>query len=161
MSERAHRLVVAFSLLCALAGCTAEPSVPAAEATQAPAIASVGDVTVRATTLPTAKLSDAMAREYGVPREPGTVLLVVGMRRGPELQETSLAGRVTVQATDLLGARQRPALREVRSGGGAEGFVDYVGTISVSMPDTVRYEIVATPAGGAPITLRFNRDYFP
>ena len=99
---------------CALvAACGSEPAVPATGEVQAPAKLTTGDVTVRATALPSMRLGDAMASRYGVARDPDTVLLVIGMRRGPQSAETSVAGRVGAEANNLLGNRQRIALREL------------------------------------------------
>lgn len=148
---------LAAALVAVLAACGGElPSSPPAEV-QPPAETRVGDTVLRATTVPTQRLGDAMARQYGVQRSPGTVLVVIGMRRGEGAQETSLPGQVRVHTTDLLGARQQLDIREVRS----DGFIDYVGTARVSLPDTLRYQVDAQPQGGPALSLRFHRDYFP
>jgi hypothetical protein len=130
---------------------------PASTEAEAPAELRTDEVTVRATTLPSLRLNEAMARQYGITRDASSVLLVIGMRRGPQSQESSVAGRVSASASDLLGNRQAIELREIRS----EGFIDYVGTARVSMPDTLRFEIVAKPDGAPAATLRFHRDFFP
>ena len=148
---------LAGACLAILGGCGGERTMPASNEADAPAELRTGDVTVRATTLPTARLNPAMARQYAIAPDAGSVLLVIGMRRGPQPQEASVAGRVSASASDLLGNRQAIALREIRN----EGFVDYVGTARVSMPDTLRFEIVAKPEGAPAATLRFNRDFFP
>lgn len=149
---------VAFGMLLGvLAGCGGQPAAPPASGTLAPAELRVGELTVRATTLPTAQLNEAMARQYGVTRDPGSVLLVVGLRNGPASAEVSVPATVTAQATDLLGKRQDIALREVRTG----AFIDYVGVAFVSMPDTLQFTVAARPQGGQPATLRFNRDFSP
>ena len=157
MTELRIRRSIALALASLLAACGGKPSVPPSAESQAPAELRTGDVTVRATTLPTVRLNDAMARQYEVERRADSVLLVVGMRRGSATQETSVPGRVTALASDLLGNRKTIALREVRS----DGYIDYVGTVPVSMPDTLRYEIIAAPDGAPVATLRFHRDYFP
>lgn len=114
------------------------------------------DLVVRASVLPTQTLGEAVATQYGIERDASTLMLLVGVRRGSDAQETALPARVTATAADLLGKRQDIAMREVRSG----AFVDYVGTAEVIAPDTLRFDIVATPEGGAPMTLQFNRDFF-
>lgn len=142
--------------LALLAGCGGGKPMPSMQEAQLPAEARVGDVTVRATTMPTLRLNAAMAQQYGVAPDARSVLVVVGLRRGDAASETSLPGRIRARATDLLGSSQAIELREMR----ADGFIDYVGTASVSMPDTLRYEIDAQPQGGPALSLRFNRDYF-
>ncbi|HVI58269.1 MAG TPA: DUF4426 domain-containing protein [Luteimonas sp.] len=119
------------------------------------ALARQGDVVVRASAMPTEMLGEAVARQYGIERAPGNVLLLVGVRRGSA--ETALPARVAATATDLLGKRQAIAMREVRSG----EFVDYAGTAHVIAPDTLRFDIEVAPEGGAPMKLQFNRDFFP
>ena len=117
----------------------------------------VGDVLVRANALPTADLGEAVARQYGITRDPGTVMLLVGVRRDGESGETALPARVTANAADLLGKRQQLEMHEVRSG----EFIDYVGTARVIAPDTLRFDVEVTPEGGSTMQLRFNRDFFP
>ncbi len=150
------RALLATCLGFALAACGGQPAPPPAEA-QPPAELRTGDVTVRATTLPTLQLNDAMARAYGVQREAGSVLLVVGLRRGPQSSEASVPGTVSASASDLLGKRQQITLRAVDSG----GYVDHVGVVRVSMPDTLRFRVEARPQAASPATLEFHRDFFP
>ncbi len=152
---RAHP-ACALLLAVALAGC-GKPSMPPSTAPQPPAELRTGEVTVRATTLPTLRLNDAMAHEYGVERDAGSVLLVVGLRRGTQAQETSVSGRVSARASDLLGNRQEIALRRIEGA----GYIDYVGVARVSAPDTLRFEIDVRPDGAPAATLRFHRDFFP
>ena len=154
---RVQARLSAFLACACLAGCGGEPTMPTSAEADAPAELRTGEVTVRATTLPTARLNPAMARQYAIAPDAGSVLLVIGMRRGPQSQETSVAGKVNASASDLLGNRQAVELREIRS----DGFIDYVGTARVSMPDTLRFEIVARPHGAPAATLRFHRDFFP
>lgn len=143
--------------LALLAACGGKPAPPPRADAQPPAELRAGDVTVRATTLPTLQLNDAMARAYGVERDAGSVLLVVGLRRGPQASETSVPGTVTAVATDLLGKRQQIALRAIDSG----GYVDHVGVVRVSMPDSLRFRVEARPQAASPATLEFHRDFFP
>src|SRR3546814_20004924 len=91
----------------------------------------IGDVLVRTNAVPTANLGEAVARQYGIERGTGTVMLLVGVRREGDAGETALPARVTAVASDLLGKRQQLELREVRSGdpgpGPGQGFIDSVG----------------------------------
>lgn len=116
-----------------------------------------GDIVVRANAIPAEALGEAVARQYGIAREPGAVMLLVGVRRGDARAETALPARINATATDLLGKRQAIAMREVRSG----EYVDYVGSARVIAPDTLRFDIEVAPEGGARMALRFNRDFFP
>jgi hypothetical protein len=149
--------LIAIAVCIAVAACGAPPAPPPQAEAQAPAELRTGDVTVRATTLPTLRLNAAMARAYGVQPDPGSVLLVVGLRRGQQAIETSVPGTVTATASDLLGKRQQIALRAVDSG----GYIDHVGVVRVAMPDTLRFRIEVSPQGAPAATLAFHRDFFP
>ena len=151
------RTLLAACLGFTAVACGGNPAPPQRREAQPPAEARVGDITVRATTLPTLQLNDAMARAYGVSPSESSVLLVVGLRRGPQSNETSVPGTVTATASDLLGKRQQVALRAVDSG----GYIDHVGVVRVAMPDTLRFRIEASPQGAPAATLAFHRDFFP
>lgn len=160
MTEPGRFAASAAALLLAsmVAACGSSSPTPAPDAAaHAPASARVGDLVVRASAVPTADLGEAVAGQYGIERDPDTVLLLVGVRRGEGAAETAVAARASARATDLLGNRQAIALREVRSG----AFVDYVGTARVIAPDTLRFDVEVVPEGGAAMSLRFNRDFFP
>src|SRR5690606_31081825 len=106
---------------------------------------------------PTAVLDATVAARYGVAPAPDAFLLLVGLRRGPAHAESSVPARVHVRARDLRGVWQAVPMREVR----VEGFIDYVGTVRVTPPDTLAFEVVATRAGRPPAVLRFSRDVLP
>lgn len=155
---RTHATTCVLAALFALAGCGGgSPALPSGTTAQAPAELRVGDVTIRASAVPTTALGEAAATQYGIVRDPRTVILLVGVRRGPESQETSLPARIRGSAVDLLGRRQEIALREIRSG----EFIDYAGSVRISPPETLRFDLVVERDGAAPATLVFNRDFFP
>jgi len=160
MTDAARRAAMALLVGLGLAGCGSGAPGPAGNHAQAQleASARVGDVIVRANAVSTASLGEAVARQYGIERSNGTIMLLVGVRRDDgNGNETALPARVAAVATDLLGKRQQPAMREVRSG----EFIDYVGTASVIAPDTLRFDIDITVEGGPAMELHFNRDFFP
>ena len=154
-----RRIVHVLCTALMLGGCGGGSPLPpsATAAAQAPAVLQLGDVTIRASAVPTAVLGEAAAKQYDIARDPRTVLLLVGVRRGPESQETSLPARVRGSAVDLLGRRQEIALREIRS----DGFIDYAGSVRISPPETLRFDLVIERDDAAPATLVFNRDFFP
>jgi hypothetical protein len=117
----------------------------------------IGDVHIRASALQTSALNETVARQYGIARDDRTVMLLVGVRTGPVSQETSLPARVRGSAVNLLGKRQQIALREIRS----DGFIDYAGSVRISPPETLRFDLVIERDGAAPAKLSFNRDFFP
>lgn len=155
---------------CALiiAGCggkrTPAPAAPAIAA-QEEAISRVGDITIRASALPTAALSPEVASRYGIARDERMIMLLVGVRQGADLQETSLPAKITATATNLSGQRQEIVLRELRSGdpstGSGQALLDYVGTVETSLPDTLRFDLTIVREGGASSTLQFSREFYP
>ena len=150
---------IASMLLAACGGTPATQEEIAAQmnAAREPAEARVGDVLVRASIAPSASLGDAIARRYGIERDPRTVLLLVGVRRIEGNAEASLPATLTARVRDLRGVRSRIALREIRS----DGFIDYAGEVRVAPPDTLSFEIEAQLEDGTVLPLRFNRDVFP
>lgn len=116
-----------------------------------------GDVIVRANAVVTADLSAAVTEQYGVQRDERTVLLLVGARKMDGDSETSLPARIQARAVDLLGNRQAPEMREIRSG----EFIDYVGSFSIAPPETLRFDIEISTDDGKRATLTFNQDFFP
>ena len=168
MTDAMFRSAATLLLVAALAGCGGSAPGPAASQGQAQqeATARIGDVVVRANAIVTESLGEAVARQYGIERDAGTVMLLVGVRRDDgNGNEVALPARVTAVAVDLLGKRQELAMREVRSGGAGadagEGFIDYVGTARVIAPDTLRFDVEVAPVDGPAMALHFNRDFFP
>ena len=123
----------------------------------------VGDLHVRASAVQTAMLDETVARGYGIARDPHNVLLLVMVRRGDGADAVAVPATVTATVTDLRGTRQSIAMRELRSGdpGAGAALVDHAGTVTTTLPDTLRFEVRVTPAGGAPATLNFSRDFYP
>ena len=161
MTDRAPRIAAAMLLSLALAGCGSGAPGPAGSQGQShaqqEASVQVGDVLVRANAVQAASLGEAVARQYGIERDEGAVMLLVGVRRTGNGGETALPARVTAVASDLLGKRQQLEMREVRSG----EFIDYVGSARVITPDTLHFDVQVVAEGGTAMELRFNRDFFP
>ncbi|WP_187775723.1 DUF4426 domain-containing protein [Luteimonas suaedae] len=159
--------VAAMLLAMTLTACGVAPVPPDDRAAQShrEAVVRAGDVTVRASVVPTAALNEAVARQYGIERSPRSVLLLVGVREGPERQETALPARIRGNVIDLRGVRQPLELREVRSGDdGADpeqALLDYVGIVRVTPPDTLRFDLEIVTGDGVRSELRFSRDVYP
>jgi len=163
------RHVLASSLLCvALTACggnappAAPPSAAGASASQE-AVSRIGDVTIRASAIPTATLSEQVARQYGIARNDDTVMLLIGVRQGEGAQETALPATITATATDLRGRAHPIAMRELRSGdpSSSQALLDYVGTVEVAPPDTVRFDVQIVRENGATSQMQFSRDFYP
>ncbi len=161
MRHHSLRHILVLSLMCAtLAACGGNappaPSSNNANVSQE-AVSRIGDVTVRASAIPTATLAEQVAKQYGISRADNTVMLLIGVRQGSDAQETALPARITAVATDLRGRRHDIEMRELRSG----DLLDYVGTIEISPPDTVRFDITVVREGGATSQMQFSRDFYP
>ena len=133
-----------------LTACGKAPEPPAAPHEE---VLRRGDATVRATVMQTSTLSDAIAARYGIERGDHIVMLMVGVRQGPD--ETSAAATVTASATDLRGRRHDIPLRELRAG----EIVDHVGTLRVELPATLDFDVEIVRPGEAPLRMDFNRDF--
>ena len=133
------------------------PAVATAAAATQEAVSRIGDVTVRASVMQTSALAQSVAAQYGITRDDRTVMLLVAVRQGPEARETALPARITASVTDLRGQRQELAMRELRSG----ELLDYVGTVEVTLPDTLRFDLTIVREGGARSTMQFNREFYP
>ena len=140
----------------ALAGCDGDAPKPA-RIDDAPqeAVSRIGDVTVRANVLPTLALSEAVAKQYGIAREEGRVMLLVSVRQGPEGRDTALPATIEAKVSNLQGQHRGVDMRELRTG----DYVDYVGTAAVTPPDTLRFELEIVRENGARSTMTFSREF--
>ena len=84
-------------------------------------------------------------------------MLLVGVRQGSDAQEVALPARITATVSDLRGRKHIIDMRELRSG----DLLDYVGTIEVSPPDTLRFDVQVVRENGATSTMQFSRDFYP
>ena len=163
------RHALALSLLCALltacGGSTppAPPTSASAKSATQEAVSRIGDVTIRASAIPTSTLSEQVARQYGIARNNDTVMLLIGVRQGESAQETALPAKITATATDLRGRAHQIEMRELRSGDAASGtaLLDYVGTVDATPPDTLRFDVQVVREGGATSQMQFTRDFYP
>ena len=152
------RILLAAALL-ALAACGGRPA-PATSAGQpaqsAEAESTVGTTTVHVSAVQTSLLPEAVARRYGIERAPERILLLVNLRD----MGTGAPPTITATVTDLQGHTTPVALREVRVDPADPQTVDHVGTVEATLPDTLRFEVVAHRAG-ATSTVQVARDFYP
>jgi len=88
---------------------------------------------------------------------PSELTGTVSNGKGPDATATALPASITASATDLRGGRQDIAMRELKSG----DLVDYIGTVSATLPDTLRFDITVVRAGGATSTMQLQREFYP
>lgn len=153
-------LAVSCALSLAACGKDAAPSPVASAPSSASAdeaVARVGDVTMHASVMQTSSLNEGVAKEYGIARSDNTVLLLIAVRKGADAQDTALPATIKATATDLSGRRHDIAMRELRTG----SLLDYVGSVDISLPDTLRFDVSIVRENGASSRMQFNREFFP
>ncbi|TZF90325.1 DUF4426 domain-containing protein [Cognatilysobacter lacus] len=148
------------SLLPLLAACSGSaPPVTASSASSAgmqSAEARVGDVAVHASVVQTSTLDAATARQYGLDRSDRVAMLLLSARRDGD---AALPPSFKVEATvaDASGHGAQPiVLHQVK----VDGLVDYVGTVDISPPDSLRFD-VALAYESATSTMQFTREFYP
>ncbi|HSR66004.1 MAG TPA: DUF4426 domain-containing protein [Xanthomonadaceae bacterium] len=122
----------------------------------AEAEATVDGATVHVTTVQTSQLPDSVARGYGIARSPRTILLLVNLRG----IGTAPPPAVSATVTDLQQHVTPVALRELHVAGAEAATADYVGTVDATLPDTLRFTVLAR-RGGATATVEVSRDFYP
>ncbi len=129
------------------------------------AITRIGDVTIRANVMRTANLNEAVARGYGIQRSDNTLMLLVSVRQGPDGQDIALPATIQASVANLHGQRRDIEMRELRTGdpgsGPEQALIDYVGTVDVSPPDTLSFDLKIAREGAAPASMQFNREFTP
>ena len=153
MPFRTLPLALALLALTACGGGDKPRAARQIEATQ-DAVARVGDLTVRANAVSTARLNEAVAKQYGIARADDTVLLIVSVRQGPDGQDVAVPADVSVTARTLSGTPAPLPLREVRTG----ELVDHVGTFKVTPPDTLTFDVRVARDGKQVATLMLTRE---
>ena len=116
--------------------------------------ADFGSLRVYYNALPTSSISDAMASQYGVAKDPGTALVFVALRRIDGDEESNAEGAVAATAYDLQGARQDVGFKPVAIG----EYTDHIGVIDVTPRDTYRFDLTVTVEGRAR-QLEFQRNF--
>jgi hypothetical protein len=151
------RALFAMSLI-ALVACTGGSEPKPAQAAPPPAELRVDELRILASVVDTLALPSQMARQYDIPREEDTWMLLVVVQRGPEGQETAVRAKVDAQARTLNGQILSIPMRETRT---ADGFVDNIGVFETSPPDTLQFTLRVTPEGAPTRTLTFMRELVP
>lgn len=145
--------LLALALL--LGGCArGEQARPADLVAPAQGSTDFGSLRVHYNALPTSSISDAMAREYGVAKDPSTALVFVALRKVEGGEEENAEGSVTAAAYDLQGARQEVSFKPVAIG----EYTDHIGVVTVSPRNTYRFELQVAAAGRTQ-ALEFQRNF--
>ncbi|NUS39180.1 MAG: DUF4426 domain-containing protein [Lysobacter sp.] len=157
------RFLLAASLALFLAGCHADeahaPPVTASASSQtqsAEAESTIDGTTVHISAVQTSQLPESVAREYGIERSPRAILLLVNLRDAG----SAPAPVISATVTDLQQHTTPVALREVHVAQAGDGTTDYIGTVDATLPDTLRFTVLAR-RGGATSTVQVSRDFYP
>ena len=152
-------VTLCLAMLClALAACGNDAPKPAKPIdTPQEAVARDGDATIRANVIATAHLNERMTRDYEIPRDDRSVLLMVSVRRGADGSDVSLPATIMASATNLQGQTQSIAMRDMRIG----ELTDYIGTAQMTPPETLRFDLKIVREGAAASTMTFSRDFEP
>ena len=156
------RLLLLACLALPLAACQGDrattPSVTDApsKGQSSEAESSIGGTTMHVSVMQTSQLPDSVAREYGLERSPRTILLLVNLR---DLGNTP-APVITANVTDLLQHTTPVPLRAFPGAQTDADIVDYVGTVDATLPDTLRFTVVAR-RDGATSMVEVSRDFYP
>ena len=155
MNTLLMKTVSLLALILLLGGCArGEQPRPADMVAPAQGSTDFGSLRVHYNALPTTSISDAMAREYGVAKDPSTALVFVALRQVDGDQEENADGSVTATAYDLQGARQDVSLKPVNIG----EYTDHIGVVTVSPRNTYRFELQVA-ANGRTQALEFQRNF--
>lgn len=159
----AIRFLLPACLACGLLACSGggDSTTPVSASQQsqsqsAEAESTIDGTTVHVTAVQSSQLPDSVARQYGIERSPKTVLLLINLRDAGN----GAAPTMTATVSDLQGHTTPVALREVHVAQSEPPTIDYIGTVDVTLPDTLRFTVVAK-RGGSTATVQLSRDFFP
>jgi len=149
----------AFVLLAACSGDDQAAS-PAAVPITVPGSASqvetgVGDASVIAVAIQTSQIPAGVAAEYGIEQRDDLVMLRVSPRQGEIGSISTAPTEVRATVTDLRGETRSLELEERV----VAGLVDHVGTVQVTLPETLRFNVTAVSQQGETETLEFSREF--
>lgn len=142
-------------LACSGGGDSATPVAASQQTQSAEAESTINGTTVHVTAVQSSQLPDSVARQYGIERSPKTILLLINLRNAGNAAPTIIA-----TVSDLQNHTTPVALREVQVAQSEPPTIDYIGTVDVTLPDTLRFTVVAK-RGGSTATVQLGRDFYP
>jgi hypothetical protein len=155
-------IAIGLAALSALVACggPAPPSSDGAAASTASsgnAEVRLGAITARASAIQTSLLADAVARQYGIARDPKSVLLLVALDAPTAAGAEPPPVDVRATVTDLRGTRTDVAMRPVT----ADGSIDWIGLTGTSLPDTLRFDITVAAGAEGTAQMQIQREFYP
>ena len=115
----------------------------------------VGDASVTAVAIQTSQIPDGVASEYGIEQRDDLVMLRVSPRQGDPGGISTAPTQVRATVTDLRGQTRELELEERV----VAGLVDHVGTMQISLPETLRFNITVVSQQGQTETLEVSREF--
>lgn len=169
MSERTHHQrsatipvrLLACGVLVFLAACEQdEAASPAAVPITVPGSASqvitdVGTASVAAVAIQTSQLPAVVAAEHGIEQRDDLVMLRVSPREGVPGSISTAPAAVRATVTDLRGRTREIELEERV----INGLVDHVGTVEISLPETLRFNVAVVGENGETESFDFSREF--
>jgi glucose/arabinose dehydrogenase len=153
---------IGLSALLVLAACGAPQPPPSETATASTATSGnaevrLGAITARASAIQTSLLAEAVAHQYGVARDPKSVLLLVALDTSTAAGTASPPATVRATVTDLRGSRTDIAMHAVQ----ADGSIDWIGVTDTSLPDTLRFDVTVSTGPDATARMQIQREFYP
>jgi hypothetical protein len=116
-----------------------------------------GDYQVHFNAMQTSDLAAEVARAYGIERSKSRGLLTVSVLKRNKLGGTEpVAAKVSATATNLNNQLLKIEPREIKEGPA----IYYIGEFRVTPPDTLKFAVLAIPAGGKETYTEFQKQFF-
>ena len=144
------------ALVLTLATALLLPSIAAAGGTE-----DFGDYRVHYNAIATDRLAADVASAYGIVRSKSRAMLNVSITKDvPGTTGVSVPGKVKVVASNLTGQVKDLNLRKIEENGDYAA-IYYIGEVSVSNGETLRFEITVTPEGAEEsYSVSFQQQFF-
>lgn len=153
--------LLACGAIALLAACSGEDRAnPAAVPITVPGSASqveadISEASVTAVAIQTSQLPDEVAAEHGIEQRDDLVMLRISPRQGEIGSISTAPAQVRATVTDLRG-RTREIEMEKQV---VAELVDHVGTVQITLPETLRFDVTIVSPEGETETLRFSREF--
>ncbi|MDX1454327.1 MAG: DUF4426 domain-containing protein [Gammaproteobacteria bacterium] len=120
-----------------------------------------GDYRVHYNAIATDRLAADVASAYGIVRSKSRAMLNISITKDvPGTTGISVPGKVKVVASNLTGQVKDLNLRKVEETGDYAA-IYYIGEVSVSNGETLRFDITVTPEGsGESYSISFQQQFF-
>ncbi len=150
--------LAACAALVLLASCsgeerTASPAAVPGSASQV--TTDLGGASVTAVAIQTSQIPATVASGYGIEQRDDLVMLRVSPRKGEIGTIATAPMEVRATVTDLRGETRAMVLEERI----VADLVDHVGTVEVTLPANLRFDVVLVAPGGKTETLEFSREF--